>query len=95
LRGDSISSDILDVIKSTNIQVTATEKGSQINETFLVLQPSHTSMIHQPLDNGINAMLQQMYNKCYTSNIAINPQSKIDNSTRMRILCTTINNLKI
>jgi len=62
MRGDSISSDILEAIVGTNIQVTATliDKVIELcrkNHTYFVLQPSHTSMIHQPLDNGINAPL--------------------------------------
>jgi len=35
MRGDSISSDILEAIVATNIQVTATKKGCQTMETFV------------------------------------------------------------
>jgi hypothetical protein len=138
LRGDSIESDIIDAIHKTNIEVTATKKGSQTTETFVnnlkvilpligsspnnpaiiemdghisrineqviemcrkyhtyfVLQPSHTSITHQPLDNGINALLQQTYNACYSSNMAINPNSQIDNAKRMRILVNALDILR-
>jgi hypothetical protein len=62
--------------------------------TYFLLQPSHTSLTHQPLDNGINAILQKTYNKCYASNIAINPNSLIDNVKRMRILVNALTILK-
>lgn len=37
---------------------------------YFLLQPSHTSTLLAPLDNGVNALLQRLYTEGYTSSVA-------------------------
>lgn len=39
---------------------------------YIVIEPSHTSMIHQSLDNGTNAYLEAEYKKYYTTMLMMN-----------------------
>jgi len=36
---------------------------------YFVLQPSHTSTMIAPLDNGVNALFEKFYNETYTSSV--------------------------
>jgi hypothetical protein len=40
------------------------------NNLYIIVEPSHTSMIHQSLDNGTNGYIQMEYERHYSAQLA-------------------------
>jgi len=63
------------------------------NWVYCIISPSHTSMVHQPLDNGVNASFQVIYNQLYTAMMNIK-HSKITDAECARNIVLAIGQLQ-
>jgi hypothetical protein len=61
---------------------------------YALIEPSQTSTTHQALDNGANAIAQQLYNQNYTTAIAQSPEKKMSNMTRVKCIVRTITEMR-